>query len=200
MKNTIIILLLVLGLTACNASVSSSNESESNSEAAASPESEVEKAPAKSDIVVNVPERGADWVDHKLAVNNAHLLLSAPKSVKVQDDEYGIYVNLDENHSMKIDFEPLNVREEKEWYMGKKNRKDLVWLIDTETEALYTGQDLSAPEGHQTTNSFFASKKIGNKDYSTNFDGITVDGDQVYNASPEDCQLLLGIFRTLREQ
>jgi hypothetical protein len=150
---------------------------------------------------VVVPEKGADWVDHKINGTKPKLVISAPKGIEVSSDTYGVYVRLDEDGYMGINPEAINIAEEKQLYVDHTNRKDLVWVVDNETEKVYTGLDLSAPDGHQTTNSFFATKKIGNADFSTNVDGISVKSDtDVYQLSMDNCLLLLAIFRTLRAQ
>jgi hypothetical protein len=136
-----------------------------------------------------------------ISETNPKVIISTPKGMQVFADSYSgsISVRLSEYHSMYIQPKALDMKEQKQWYLD--SRRDLKWLIDTDNEVLYTGIDLTAPEGHQATNSFFAKKKISTTDFSTSVDGITIqDAEHIYNLSMEDCKLLLGIFRTLREQ
>ena len=193
---------MAAALTACNAAVTD----KSNSTTAATTETQAPvSAPAndpapQTNIVVAVPERGRDWVDHKFQIEGSDFLISAPKELRVSIGDESIYVDLNGDNGMSIELEALDMAKEKQWYVESDSRQDLQWLIDTDSEALYTGLDLSAPKGHQVTNSFFAHKKIGTQSFSTNVDGILITNAKVYSLTAQEAQLLLGIFRTLRAQ
>lgn len=175
MKSYFLFLLLATSLFACAPKDNGSAVTTADSTTTEAPAQAAATTPPAIEVVV--PEKGADWVDHKINGTKPKLMISAPKGIAVSSDAYGIYVRLDEDGYMGINPEAIQIAEEKQDYMERTSRKNLVWVVDNETEKVYTGLDLSAPEGHQTTNSFFATKKIGNADFSTNVDGISVKSD-----------------------
>ncbi len=194
---------MAAALTACNASVSQDSThttTETFTETQKQiPESLPDNAP-KTEVVVAIPEKGADWVDHQFTMEGAKLVVSAPPTIRVNAGEESVYVDLNGQNGMNIVAEPLDMAKEKQWYVESDSRQDLKWLIDSDGEALYTGMDLSAPKGYQTTHSFFASKKVGNLSFSTNVDGILITDSKIFSLTAQEAQLLLGIFRTLRAQ
>jgi hypothetical protein len=193
MKKLLFPCFLGLAVFSCKPSVQNENVSD------ASTVDSIKSVPDTKSV--NIPEKDSTWVDHQINETKPKLIISTPKGIKIFADSYSNSINvmLDENQSMFIQAKPIDIQKEKQWYLD--SRTDLQWLIDTDTEVLYTGTDPTAPKGYQNTNSFFAVKKIGEQDFSTNVDGIVVkDESHIYNLTTDQCQLLLGIFRTLRKQ
>jgi hypothetical protein len=200
MKKLLFLCLLALITLACNPGAPTPPADAATSDATAK-SSEPEKAAPKPTIPVNIPEKGADWVDHKINETSPKVVISTPKGFQIYASADGINVMMNDNQSMYIRLEPMDIAATKQEYLDNESREGLEWLLETPTEVLYMGTDLSAPKGHQTTHSFFATKKIGNIDFSTSVDGITIMSDtEIYNLTAEEAQLLLGIFRTLKAQ
>ncbi|PKV52416.1 hypothetical protein ATE84_4531 [Aquimarina sp. MAR_2010_214] len=146
------------------------------------------------------------WKAHVFKMSGHSFSIKLPGHIKLTTIENDIVVILPRRNTKKIDYrislgkwEDLDMKEERSWLEGSSNRKDLVWLIDEENIAYYTGIDLTIAKPHQTTHSFYCKKRVGAFTFFMNIDGIRVYTIRdMYSLTQEGCLLFISAFKTIK--
>ncbi|NRA11049.1 MAG: hypothetical protein HRT57_03730 [Crocinitomicaceae bacterium] len=156
---------------------------------------------AQPDSTLNWPDT-SNWVTIKEHVILIGLEMKLPPNMKYYAHSEGItlFINDDVSYSIneEAEYNDFDMAETRNWLDSSEYRADLVWLIDEDNIAYYTGQDLSATSSNKTTHSCYGELMVAGRRYTMSIDGITFWDGNSYHLSQEECLTFITILKSMR--